>query len=135
MQGCLSGLRPAVVGLIAASVISVGATVFFSGGVTRQVVGTPPSALLWEFSWCLWFSSFGRCTPLGVILLSGLLGIGAGLLGLFSSRRPVGVQPGTKHFVPGKICPILLGLSWFAPGKSAEPAIAAFVAERQAVDR
>ena len=56
VQGCLSGLRPAVVGLIAASVISV--------LVSLVLV-------------------FRKMHPIGVILLSGLLGIGAGLLGLF----------------------------------------------------
>ena len=83
VQGCLSGLRPAVVGLIAASVISVGATVFFSGGVTRQAVGTPAFGAAVGIFLVSLVLVFRKMHPIGVILLSGLLGIGAGLLGLF----------------------------------------------------
>ena len=78
-----SSLRPAVVGLIAASVISVGATVFFSGGVTWQAVGTPAFGASVGIFLVSLVLVFRKMHPIGVILLSGLLGIGAGLLGLF----------------------------------------------------
>ena len=59
--GGMSGLRPAVVGLIAAAVVSVGLTVFFPGGVSLDVVQTP-----------------GFLVALGVFLLSLLPGLPEG---------------------------------------------------------
>ena len=41
VEGCLGGLRPATVGLIAAAAVSVGAEVFFPGGFSLQCFTSP----------------------------------------------------------------------------------------------
>ena len=63
VSGCMSGLRPAVIGLIATSVLSVGQTVFFPGGFLTLV---------------LTFRK--KSHPIFIICLSAIIGIGAGYL-------------------------------------------------------
>lgn len=77
VAGAMSGLRPAVVGMIAAAVLSVGQTTFGSlplwGGAFWVSVGI--------FAGCT-VLSFKKLHPLWLILLSGVLGILAGFAGL-----------------------------------------------------
>lgn len=73
VAGCMSGLKPAVVGLIAAAAVSVGKTVFLP--LTGAVWVTGGIFLL-----CL-LLVFRKVHPILVVVLSGALGIGAGLLG------------------------------------------------------
>ena len=74
VSGCMSGLRPAVVGLIASAVISVGKTVFFSNGLHISADFLP---LLVIFAVSL-FLAFRKKHPIVVICLSAALGIAAG---------------------------------------------------------
>lgn len=77
VHGCMQGLEPAVVGLIAASVVSVGQTVFFPGGISMAA-----------FDLSFWISvalfavmavlSFKKVHPILIICLSAVLGIAAG---------------------------------------------------------
>ena len=79
VKGCMSGLKPAVVGLIASAIVSVGADVFFSAGMV--------------FSSTLWLSlaifavmlvlAFKKMHPIIIIVLSAVIGVGSGLLGLW----------------------------------------------------
>ena len=79
VKGCMSGLKPAVVGLIASAIVSVGADVFFSAGMF--------------FSSTLWLSlaifavmlvlAFKKMHPIIIIVLSAVIGVGSGLLGLW----------------------------------------------------
>ena len=82
VQGCLSGLRPAVVGLIAAAVASVGLTVFFPGGFHLASVQIPGILVALGIFLLSLILVFRKLHPIVVICLSGLLGIGAGFLGL-----------------------------------------------------
>ena len=82
VQGCLSGLRPAVVGLIAAAVASVGLTVFFPGGFHLASVQIPGILVALGIFLLSLILVFRKVHPIVVICLSGLLGIGAGFLGL-----------------------------------------------------
>lgn len=80
VRGCMSGLKPGVMGLIAASVISVAKTVFFSSGITTSVFSSPSFYVaLVIFGLCCFFS-FRRLHPILIICLSGVLGIAAGYL-------------------------------------------------------
>lgn len=84
VQGSMSGLRPAVVGLIAAAVVSVGLTVFFPSGVSLSVVQTPGFFVALGVFLLSLLLAFRKAHPIFIICLSGLLGIGAGFLGAFS---------------------------------------------------
>ena len=85
VEGCMTGLRPAVVGLIGAAVISVGKTVFFPNGFPAF------SALSAAFGYRFWCSAgiFAlmlllikkKLHPIFVILLSALLGVALGYAG------------------------------------------------------
>jgi len=80
VAGCMSGLRPTVVGLIAAAVISVSGTVFFPAGLswaaftqTSFVVSAVIFMLMLVLVMC-------KVHPIIVILLSAVLGIAASYL-------------------------------------------------------
>ena len=78
VSGCMSGLKPAVVGLIGASVLSVAATVFVPSGISAAVL-TDPSfyASLVIFAVCA-LLAFKKAHPILVICLAAALGILAG---------------------------------------------------------
>ena len=79
VSGCMSGLRPAVVGLIAAAIVSVGQTVFFPAGLTGQVFAAPA---FWVCAGIFLLSlALRKLHPIGIILLSALLGLLAGVAG------------------------------------------------------
>ena len=76
--GCMSGLRPAVIGLIASSVISIAKTVFFPNGVTLNIFGDISTYIsLVIFSVMLVFI-IKKVNPILIICLSAAVGIGAG---------------------------------------------------------
>lgn len=82
VEGVMSGLKPAVVGLIGASVISVGTTVFFPDSVTTAVfqkAGFYVSCLVFLLSVIL---SHKKVNPIIIIIISAVCGILAGLCGL-----------------------------------------------------
>lgn len=84
VQGCMAGLKPAVIGLIGSAVISVGQTVFFPDGFSVSVVQSPNFAFISSlviFLLSLIFV-FKKMHPILVILLSAVLGIAAGYAGL-----------------------------------------------------
>ena len=80
VQGCMSGLRPAVVGLIGAALLSVGQTVFFPQGLSAAAVLTVAfgvSAAIFALSALL---AFKKVHPILIIVLAAALGIAAGAL-------------------------------------------------------
>lgn len=82
VKGAMQGLRPAVVGLIAAAVISVGKTAFFPSGVSASVLATLPFLIA-----CLLFIGVmtairKKVHPINIIIISAAVGIGVGYLGL-----------------------------------------------------
>lgn len=77
VSGAMSGLRPAVVGMIAAAILSVGKTTF---GILPLWGGAFWLTLL-IFVGCLALS-FRKVHPLWLILLAGATGIAAGYTGL-----------------------------------------------------
>ena len=76
--GIMSGLKPAVVGLIAAAFLSVARTVIFSSGIGTAVFST---AGFWVFLALFAVTAvlaFKKVHPIKIILLSAVIGIGAG---------------------------------------------------------
>lgn len=82
IKGCMSGLKPAVVGLIGAAVISVGLTVFVPNGFSGTI--------LTDFTFYMTLTTFllsavlafKKVHPILIICLSALLGITFGVLPL-----------------------------------------------------
>ena len=74
VQGCMSGLRPAVVGLIATALLSVGQTVFFPDGIAFG------AAFLVSLGVFLLSAvlAFRKLHPIWIILISAAIGIAAG---------------------------------------------------------
>ena len=76
ISGCMSGLRPAVVGLIGSAVISVGKTVLFPAGIA---FGTTFFIALAIFAVCA-VLAFKKLHPIAVICIAAVLGIAAGYI-------------------------------------------------------
>jgi len=80
VKGCMTGLKPAVVGLIGSAILSVAITVFFPAGITLQLGASSfVSAVIFVLMLVL---AFKKVHPILLICLSALLGIAAGYLGL-----------------------------------------------------
>lgn len=80
VKGCMSGLKPAVVGMIGAAVVSVGTTVFFPTGITAAVFTDTMfyiGAGIFLMSIVL---AFKKVHPIFIICLSAAAGIAAGYL-------------------------------------------------------
>ena len=84
VKGCMSGLKPAVVGLIGAAVVSVGKTVFFPGGVDVSVFTQPGTYIALAITGLMLLLSFKKVHPILIICLSAVIGIATGFLGLQS---------------------------------------------------
>lgn len=81
VTGCMSGLKPCVIGLIAAAIISVGHTVFFPNGISTDYILTYSFiSTLFIFA-LMTFLVFKKCHPIFIIILSAVLGIIAGYAG------------------------------------------------------
>ena len=80
VKGCMSGLKPAVVGLIGASVISVGANVFFPEAFSTAIfTQTQFYASLVIFLIAL-ITALKKVHPILIICISAVLGIISGYL-------------------------------------------------------
>jgi len=80
VKGCMTGLKPAVIGLISAAIVSTAKTVFFPKGIDFTVVLTVPfisSALIFALMLVL---ALKKKHPIMLILLSAVLGIAVGYL-------------------------------------------------------
>lgn len=82
VKGCMSGLKPAVIGLIGAAVLSVGSTVFFNGTVTFEALGSPTFWLSLGIFGVMTLLAFKKAHPILIIAISALLGILLGYFGL-----------------------------------------------------
>lgn len=80
VAGCMSGLKPAVIGMIGSALISVGKTVFFPAGFSVNVLGSGVfyvSLAIFALSAVL---AFKKKHPILIICLAAVLGIAAGYL-------------------------------------------------------
>ncbi len=81
VKGCMSGLKPAVVGLIGSALISIGKAVFFPTGTVSTAVFTELSfyASLAIFAIAL-VLAFKKLHPITIIGISAVFGIACGYL-------------------------------------------------------
>jgi chromate transporter len=78
VQGVMSGLKPAVIGLIAAAVLSVAITVFFPDGLSLSVFGTLPFYLSLTLCLIMAVLAFKKVHPIIIICSSAVAGITLG---------------------------------------------------------
>ena len=81
ISGLMTGLRPCVVGLIGAALLSVAKTVFFPAGLSLSVFASPS---LYIFAGIFALStvlSFKKLHPIIIICICAVLGIAHGYLG------------------------------------------------------
>ena len=82
VKGCMSGLKPAVVGLIGGAVVSVAMTVFFPAGWSLSVFTNLSTYLALGISALMLVLSFKKVHPVAIVCLSAVLGIAFGYMGL-----------------------------------------------------
>jgi len=81
VKGCMNGLKPAVVGLIGAAVLSVVGEVLFPVGLTLSVFTTPAFYVsLGIFALTCTLAFWKKVHPIWLILISAALGIAWGYL-------------------------------------------------------
>ena len=82
VKGCMSGLKPAVVGLIGGAILSVVMTVFFPAGVSLAVFTQASFYVSLGIFILMLVLAFKKVHPIILICLSAAIGIAAGYLGL-----------------------------------------------------
>ena len=81
VKGCMTGLKPAVVGLIAAAILSVVAEVLFPAGFALTAFANPSMYVsLGIFALTVTLAFWKKVHPIWLILLSAAIGIAWGFL-------------------------------------------------------
>lgn len=80
VKGCMTGLKPAVVGLIANAVLGVLMTVFFPAGLTLTVFTQVSFYLYAAIFGVMLLLAFKKVHPIIIICISAVLGIAIGYL-------------------------------------------------------
>ena len=83
VKGCMTGLKPAVVGLIAGAILSVAGGVFFPAGLALSALQTPAFYLSAVIFGVMLVLALKKVHPIIIILLSAVAGIVIGYLGLW----------------------------------------------------
>ena len=81
VNGCMSGLKPAVVGLIGNAFLNVLMTVFFSAGLSLTVLASAGFYVYAAIFAVMLVLAFKKVHPIIIICLSGVIGILAGYFG------------------------------------------------------
>ena len=80
VSGCMSGLKPAVIGLIGTAVVSVAKTVFFPEGLALSVFSTPEFYISFAVFILMAVLSFKKIHPILIIASSAVIGIATGFI-------------------------------------------------------
>lgn len=78
ISGCMTGLKPAVIGLIASAVVSMAHTVFFPSGVNFDVFKELQFYILAAIALVMAFLAIKKVHPILIICISAVIGIGVG---------------------------------------------------------
>lgn len=81
VNGCMTGLKPAVVGMIGSAVVSVGMTVFFPTGLTVTVFDRSGFYISFVIFIGAILLAFRKIHPVLIIVFSAVVGIIAGYIG------------------------------------------------------
>lgn len=80
VEGCMSGVRPVVIGLIASALVTLASGVFFPQGIVAGAFGRELVSAALIFALTLYLA-FRKVNPVWLILLSAVLGIAFGYAG------------------------------------------------------
>jgi len=83
VKGCMTGLKPAVVGLIGSAVLNVIKTVFIPAGLSLAVYAVPATYISLGILGAMLFLAFKKVHPIIIICISAAVGIAVGYLGLW----------------------------------------------------
>ena len=83
VKGCMTGLKPAVIGLIAGAILSVASGVFFPAGLSLAPLKTVSFYLSAAIFGVMLILALKKVHPIIIILLSAVAGIVIGYLGLW----------------------------------------------------
>ncbi len=78
VKGCMSGVKPAAIGLIANAVLSIGRTVFFSSGFSLLVFTDVTFYISLAIFALMTVLSFKKVHPIIIICISAVIGIAVG---------------------------------------------------------
>ena len=81
VAGAMNGLKPAVVGLIGAALLSLSVTVFFPAGLNTAVFSTAQFYVSLGIFAVAVVLAFKKLHPILIILLSAVIGVIAGMIG------------------------------------------------------
>lgn len=81
VKGCMTGLKPAVVGLIANAVLNVLMTVFFPAGISLAVFTGVSFYIYAGIFAVMLLLAFKKVHPIIIVCLSAVIGIAVGYLG------------------------------------------------------
>lgn len=80
VKGVMSGLKPAVIGLISGAIISVGKTAFFPNGFSIEAFKSPDVYVAVGIFAAMLLLAFKKVHPIVIILISAAIGIFYGYL-------------------------------------------------------
>ncbi len=80
VKGCMSGLKPAVIGLIGGAILSVGSDVFFHAGFSVATFATPALWISLAIFAVMTLLAFKKAHPVLIIGLSAVIGIAVGFI-------------------------------------------------------
>ena len=83
VKGCMTGLKPAVVGLIGGAILSVAVSVFFPTGFSLSVLQTPGFYLSAVIFGVMLVLALKKVHPILIVVMSAAAGIAIGYLGLW----------------------------------------------------
>ena len=83
VKGCMTGLKPAVIGLIAGAILSVASGIFFPAGLSLAPLQTVSFYLSAAIFAVMLILALKKVHPILIILLSAAAGIVIGYLGLW----------------------------------------------------
>lgn len=78
VKGCMTGLKPAVIGLIASAIVSMGNTVLFAGNFNLNVFSELQFYISILIFAVMTLLSFKKVHPILIVCLSAIAGIGVG---------------------------------------------------------
>lgn len=78
VKGCMSGLKPAVIGLIAAAAVSVGQTAFFGNGISAEAILNPTFFVSVGILAVSLLLEYKKAPPISIIIISAAAGIISG---------------------------------------------------------
>lgn len=80
VKGCMTGLKPAVIGLMAFSIVSTGKTVLFPNGIVVASLSDDSFTISASIFAVMFIWAMKKIHPIIIIVLSGIIGIMTGYL-------------------------------------------------------